>query len=91
MGVETLDDVEVDDEVDALRREMINYLVNTSAGYRPCDKRLGGGGVVSKKIFSALRGSVWSKNKAEGAGPPGYSPGSATEYKCVISRLGIRN
>ena len=39
VGVETLDDVEADDEVDALRIEMINYfgenLVNTSAGSRP--------------------------------------------------------
>ena len=39
VGVETLDDVEADDEVDALRIEMINYfdenLVNTSAGWRP--------------------------------------------------------
>lgn len=39
VGVDTLDDVEADDEVDALRIEMINYfddnLVNTSAGSRP--------------------------------------------------------
>ena len=65
VGVETLDDVEADDEVDALQIEMIYYLVNISAGARPGDKRLGGGaggrgGVLSKKQFSALRASVWS-------------------------------
>ena len=36
-----------------------------------------GGGASPKKMFSALRVSVWSKNKG-GAGPPGPSPGSAT-------------
>ena len=36
----------------------------------------GGGGAVSKKIFSALRASVWSKNKWGGGGGPGPSPGS---------------
>ena len=65
VGVETLDDVEADDEVDALQIEMIYYLVNISAGARPGDKRLGGaggggGGGLSKKQFSALRASVWS-------------------------------
>ena len=39
----------------------------------------GGGG--PKKDFSAPRASVWSKNKGEGSGPPGPSPGCATE-KC---------
>ena len=39
---------------------------------RPLDKA--GGGAVSKKNFSALRVSVWSKNK----GKP--SPGSAAVY-----------
>ena len=33
------------------------------------------GGSVSKKIFSALWASVWSKNKG---GPPGPAPASAT-------------
>ena len=41
----------------------------------PWDK--GGGGAVSKRIFLALRSSVWSKNKGESA-PPGPSPGSAS-------------
>ena len=50
VGVETLDDVEADDEVDALQIEMIYYLVNISAGAR----------ALSKKQFSALRASVWS-------------------------------
>ena len=34
---------------------------------RLLDKR-GGGGAVSKKTFSVLRASVWSKNKREGEG-----------------------
>ena len=54
VGVETLDDVEADDEVDALQTEMIYYLVNISAGARPWDKRLGGGGGgwgLTKKKF----------------------------------------
>ena len=37
----------------------------------------GGGGL--KKNFSALRASVFSKNKGRGLGPPGPYPGSATE------------
>ena len=41
-----------------------------------------GGGIVSKKIFSAFWASVWSKNK-EGAGPPVPSPGSATARKGI--------
>ena len=36
----------------------------------------GGGGASPKKMFPALRVSVWSKNK--GGGPPSPSPGSAT-------------
>ena len=37
----------------------------------------GEGGAVAKKIFSALRAAVCSKNK-ERAGPPGPSPGVAS-------------
>ena len=49
----------------------------------PWDK--GGGGVpVSKKIFSALRASLWSKSKGC-PGPPGPSPGSATEGCCTLA------
>ena len=48
VGVETLDDVEADDEVDALQTEMIYYLVNISAGARPWG---GGGGALQKTIF----------------------------------------
>ena len=58
--------------------------VRSSGGSRPSDKGEGGegghpdpeirgGGVVFKKCFSALRVSVWSKNKA-GPGPPGSLP-----------------
>ena len=40
----------------------------------------GGGGVggLPKKCFSALRASVWSKNRGRGRTPPGPSPESAT-------------
>ena len=41
---------------------------------RPWNK---GGGSVSKKFFSALRASFWSKNK--GGGPPPRAAGSATD------------
>ena len=43
---------------------------------RPWDKG-GGGGAVTKKFFSALRATFWSKNKGE-PGLPSPSPGSAT-------------
>ena len=49
------------------------------------DPEIWGGGPVSKKNFapppkkSALRTSVWSKNR--GGGPPGPSPGSAIGIK----------
>ena len=36
-----------------------------------------GGGTVSQIFFTALRASVWSKNKEGGPGP---YPGSTTEY-----------
>lgn len=46
------------------------------------EKVEGGGGVGEwglKKNFSALKASVFSKNKGRGLGPPGPYPGSATE------------
>ena len=43
--------------------------VNFSAASRPWNKG-GGGGAVSKGIFSALRASVWSENKGETQAPP---------------------
>ena len=46
---------------------------------RPSDGGEGGGGVVSKKFFSALQASVSSRNKAKvGGRGGGPSPGSAT-------------
>ena len=50
----------------------------TSGSSRPFDK---GGAQSPKKIFLALQASVWSKNKVGygGAGPPGPSPGSASD------------
>ena len=48
-----------------------------SPGSRPWNKQGGGGGGGSPKFFSALRASVWSKNRGWGLGPPGPSPGSA--------------
>ena len=55
------------------------------------DPEIRGGGVRSpKKTFSALRASVWSKNKGE-AGPPGPFPRSATannfEAKWILLTL----
>ena len=50
-----------------------------------------GGGAVSKKIFSALQASVWSKNKG-GPDPPGPSPGSATDIdslRLVVLDVGV--
>ena len=44
------------------------------------------GSSVSKKIFSALRASVWSKNRGGGgAGSPGPLPRSATVF-CLVCR-----
>jgi len=47
-------------------------------GYLDPEKR--GWGQSQQKNFSTLRASVWSKNKGEGTGPPGPSPGSATVF-----------
>ena len=48
--------------------------------------RGGGGGKVSKKIFSAVRASVWSKNKGD-AGPPAL-PLDPSLLFCVWGRGG---
>ena len=49
------------------------------------------GGPVSKKIFSALRASVWCKSKGRpGAGSPDPSPGSATNLEFRTPRCGFR-
>ena len=55
-----------------------------NGGSRPLDKRGGGGGggwgvmgAGLRKFFSALRASVWCKNKGGGGGAD-PSPGSAT-------------
>ena len=59
---------------------------------RPFDKR--GGGGLQKKLFSALRASVWSKNKGGWAGPPGPSLGSATvpeKYYTLLTSKYRRN
>ena len=57
-----------------------NLQIREGPGYP--DPEMGGGGGVglsSKKLFSALRASVWSKTKAVGRGGGwGSSPGSAT-------------
>ena len=48
----------------------------------------GGGGVVSKKDFSSLWASVWTKNKGGGGGGgPGPSRGSATVYDSDTSQF----
>ena len=46
-------------------------------GGHPDTEIRGGGRLVSKIFFSALRASVWSKYNG-GAGPPAPSPGSTT-------------
>ena len=51
---------------------------------RPLDK--GGGDGHQKKIFSALRESVWSKNKG-GGGLPGPSAGSVTELSRKVTKF----
>ena len=58
-------------------------LLLISGGFIPSDKGAGGGGAVSKKLFSLLRASVWSEHKGGGGvgpGLPGPSSGSATAY-----------
>ena len=50
----------------------------SGGGFGRTDPEIRGGG-RSEKIFSALRASVWSKNKGE-PDPPGPSPGSATDF-----------
>ena len=60
------------------RSEEVSRIIN-SGGSRPSDKgegvvirtlRKGGGGQSQKQILSALRASIWSKNK----GAPGQAP-----------------
>ena len=57
--------------------------LDCSGGSRPSDKGAGviqtlrvtgGGGAVSKKIFSARRASFWFKNNGRGGGPPDPLP-----------------
>ena len=44
-------------------------LLLISGGFIPSDKgAVGGGGAVSKKLFSLLRASVWSEHKGGGGG-----------------------
>ena len=57
----------------ACQRHLFNRSAPYSGGSRPSDKRGPGlpdpeirQGAVSKKIFAALRASVWSKNKGGG-------------------------
>ena len=51
-------------------------LLLISGGFIPSYKGAGGGGAVSKKLFSLLRASVWSEHKGGwgGAGPAGPLP-----------------
>ena len=43
-------------------------LLLISGGFIPSDKGAGGGGAVSKTLFSLLRASVWSEHKGGGVG-----------------------
>ena len=56
-----------------------DYEISGVRSSRTLDK--GGGGAVSKKMFSALRASVWSKNK----GGPDPFPRSATAVNIPIA------
>ena len=77
-------------ESNAINSVSISYFKLTKITSRPWDKGGGGGGrggTVSKKIFFALRASVWSKNKA-GVAPraPSMDPplcGHVTSQWCV--------
>ena len=53
--------------------------LHVTGGHHP-EPEIRGGGL--KKIFSALRASVWSKNKGGGQGPPG--PLSWIRHWCVL-------
>ena len=53
-----------------------NLQITEGPGHPDPEMGEAGGGADSKNFFSALRASVWSKNKAVGEG--GSSPGSAT-------------
>ena len=78
----------------------VTHLIITAVLDPDLEIRLGGGGgahpvpyirgAVSKKFFSALLASVWSKNRG-GGGPSGPSPGSATvQYNYIIEYLRTR-
>ena len=58
----------------ACERHLFNGSAPYSSGSRPLDK---GGQYSPKRFFSALRASVWSKNKGSPS-PLGTSPRSAT-------------
>ena len=75
--------------IQTLDPQLVLQKWESAGGSRPSDKGGGGrgghpdseinwggagGGLVYQKIFSALRASVWSKNKEEGARPPGPLP-----------------
>ena len=49
----------------------------------------GGGGLVSKKIFSSLWASFWSKNKGEKEGGTGLSPGSDSANGPVFIQIAM--
>ena len=59
----------------------VGWTGSKAGGSKHSDKGGGGGwGLKKKNFFSALRASVWSKNK-RGGGGPGPSPGSAAEMQ----------
>ena len=72
--------------------------IQASGGSRPSDKwgkgvwssRSGdkGGGAVSKNFFSAIRASVWSKNKG---GPPLYPPLQAEAFLAFRSSISLHD
>ena len=61
------------------------YLAIRGGPCRP-EHKIAGGAPISKKIFSAIRASAWSENKAggEGVALPGSSPESTPGHYQVI-------
>ena len=61
------------------------------SGGRGCghpDPEIRGGGAVSKKFFSDVRASVWSKNKG---GPPLYPPLQAEAFLAFRSSISLHD
>ena len=91
-GIDALENLRIIGVTGNSRYQWLNFQLLSSPVSDP-DLEIRGGGVIqtrrkgggrsSKNLFSTLRASVWSKNKA--AGP---SPGSANGHVCVFNNTG---